>query len=596
MQKVKWIFFAYLAVVVLIAAGIAVSFTITPARDYYTNYTSYGSNIKTLDPAEIDDVESSNVAGNIFECLYNYEYGKEPYTLTPELAESLPVTSPDGKSITIHLKKGIHFYDPAKAVWSDGVGPEAKAADVVYSWKRVCDFHLGVTANYAAIFQGKIQGIDDWYNYTQSCAKLQDINWDKPVSGLQAIDDHTLRIQLIEPYPQLRYNMAHLPTAVVSRAAVEFYKDKFNKHPVGTGPYMLTEQLPEQRIVLEANPIYRGGPTVEAGQSLPESVRLPHVKRVEWTYYDEDLPRWFVFLEGFLDANGIPKDAFSQAIKVDSSDLTDQMKRDGIQLVKAPEPEVLYTGFNMLDPIVGKNKPLRQAISMAFDRKTFIDIYLNGRGIPANGPIPPGFPTYRADLVNPYTQFNLRAAQEKMAEAERINGGPIPALTLLLGGTDTATRQMAEFFVTQMHQIGLTIKPQYTTWARFQEMVDAKQAQMFQLGWVADYPDEQTFWQLFYGKNAGSGGVNAVNYSNPEFDALYEKSSVMDPSPQRDEIYRRMQAIVMEDCPWLFNFYPVGYSLYHGWVKNLKVMDYGHGMRAHAEIDFAERARWLKSH
>jgi oligopeptide transport system substrate-binding protein len=595
MHNVKWIFFGYLALVALIAAGIGVSFSFTPSRDPYTAYTSYSANIKTLDPAEIDDTESDAVAGCVFECLYNYEYGKEPYTLIPELARSLPETSADGHTITIHLKPGIHFYDPEKQLWKDGIGPEIKAADIVYSWKRVCNFQLGVTANYSAIFQGKIVGIDDWYNYTQSCKGPDDIDWDKPVAGLTAVDNYTLQIQLVDPDPQLRYQIAQSPTAAVCRQVVEFYKDKFKLHPVGSGPYIITQNLPEQRIIMETNPTYRGGLQAMPGQPVADADRLPVIKRVQWTYYDEDLPRWFIFRQGLLDANGIPKDTFNQAIRP-GGDLTDQMKRDGIQLIKVPAPEVFYTGFNMLDPVVGKNKPLRQAISMGFDRKTFIDIYLNGRGQPAIGPIPPGFPTFDSSLVNPYTRFDVAGAKAKLQEAQQINGGPIPPLNLLIGSTDTAARQDAEFFASQMAQIGLTIKTQYTTWARFQEMVDSKQAQIFDLGWVADYPDEQTFWQLFYSKNAGVGGVNAVNYSNPQFDALYEKSSVMNPGPERDALYRQMQAIVMEDCPWSFNFYPVGYELLHGWVKDFKVMDYGHGMRAHTRIDFAEREQWLKSH
>jgi ABC-type transport system substrate-binding protein len=250
----------------------------------------------------------------------------------------------------------------------------------------------------------------------------------------------------------------------------------------------------------------------------------------------------------------------------------------------------------MQDPIIGKNKPLRQAMSMAFDRDKYIQIYLNGRGVPAQGPIPPGFPTYDPNFVNPYSAFNLDAARAKLKEAESINGGPIPELTLTQGDTSTEAREDSEYFETQMAQIGLKIHLEYNTWARFQELVDAKQLQMFGFGWVADYPDEQTFWQLFYSKNAGPGGMNSTNYSNPEFDKLYEQSMVMDPSPRRDAIYKKMQAIVVEDATWLFQFHPVSYTLYHDWVKNLSVMDYGEGLRAYGKIDFAERASWLKQH
>ena len=596
MRKVKWVFFAYLALCLLVIAGIGVSFAVTRTRDPATNYTSYAVNIKSLDPAEIGDEGSSDMAGNVFECLYNYRYGRQPYALEPELADGDYSTTPDGKTATIHLKRGVHFYDPDHAVFPGGVGPEVTAADFIYSWKRVCNFHLGMTGNYSQMFQGHVAGIDDWFAYTQSCKSPADVDWDRPVEGLTAVDRYTLRVRLVDPFPQFAFNLAMMPTAVVCRAVVERYGDHFKNHPVGTGPYVLAQNLPEQQIVLVANPVYRGGPTVESGTPLSDADRLPHVRRVQFNYFAEDLPRWFIFLQGGLDANGIPKDTFNQAIHIGSGDLTDDMKRQGIDLIKAALPEVSYTGFNMADPVVGRNKPLRQAMSMAYDRQQFIDLYLNGRGQVANGPIPPGFPTYDGHRVDPYTVFDVAGARAKVAEAERVNGGPIPPLHMLFGNTDTATTQEADFFVSQMRRVGLTVQPEYTTWPRFLERVDSKQAQIFDLGWVADYPDEQDFWQLFYGKFAGPGGLNSCNYANPAFDALYEQSSVMPRGPERDALYKRMQDMVVEDCPWMFKFYPLGYSLYHGWEKDVKVMDYAHGQRAYLSIDFAERARWLKGH
>jgi ABC-type transport system substrate-binding protein len=253
----------------------------------------------------------------------------------------------------------------------------------------------------------------------------------------------------------------------------------------------------------------------------------------------------------------------------------------------------------MQDPIVGKNKPLRQAMSMAYDREKYIKIYVNGRGTPANGPIPPGFPTYDPNRVDPYTQFNLAAAREKMKEAEAINGGPIPELTLLIGGTETLMRQNAEYFVSQMAQIGVKVRFQLNTWARFQEMVDDKQAQLFGLGWDADYPDEQTFLHLFYSKNAGRGGDNAVNYINPAYDKLYEEASVMERSPKRDELYRKMEEIVNEDCPWLYEFYPIAYGLRYDWIHGAKPMEYGNGQRMswmYLSIDAKARAEWFRTH
>ncbi|MGH7897643.1 MAG: ABC transporter substrate-binding protein, partial [Candidatus Binatia bacterium] len=227
--------------------------------------------------------------------------------------------------------------------------------------------------------------------------------------------------------------------------------------------------------------------------------------------------------------------------------------------------------------------------SMAFDREQFIELFLNGRGQPAIGPIPPGFPTYDPAATNPHARFDLAAARAKLAEAERANGGAIPPLTLLMPGTDTSARQMAEYMKKQMARLGLGLNVEYRTWARFQEMIDLKQAQFYSLGWMADYPDEQTFLQLFWSKNEAPG-PNSANYANPEYDALYERAMTMNPGAERDDLYRQMQRIVMEDVPWLLSFYPVSYTLYYDWVEGLVSNEYAHGARKFLDLRLEQRA------
>jgi oligopeptide transport system substrate-binding protein len=605
MRKVKWIFFAYMALVALIIAGIGMSFVVLPDRDPYTLFSTYGSNIRSLDPAKISDVPASQIGGYVFECLYNYDYYKRPYTLVPELAEALPQITDDGKTFTIKIKRGIHYFDPSGGIltWepvkdASGKmigrrGPEVKAQDFIYSWKRICDFNLD-SQNYSAIFQGKVVGVDDWWKYTKDTPK-EKIDWNKPVEGMQAIGDDTIVIKLIDPFPQLSYNLAHLPTATVSREAVEAYGDNFKYTPVGTGPYMLAEYRPDERIVFEANPIYRGGSQLQAENNVSPTERLPHVKRVRLDYFEEDLPAWALFTQALVDVSGIPKDTFSMAIDNRTSDLTPAMRDKGIKLNKSIDPTCFFFVFNMTDPIVGKNKPLRQAMSMAFSRKEYIDLMMNGRGIPMKGPIPPEFPTYDEHDVNPYCEFNLEAARAKVKEAERINGGPLPEITFLLGGTDTTFRQQAELLKAQMAEVGIRIKPDYRTWARFLEVVDSKQAQFFGLGWQADYPDEQTFLQLFYSKNA-SPGPNSSNYSNPKYDAIYEKAIRMPASPERLKLYKELIAMVQEDCPVIFNCAVVRYSLYYDWVGNVVPTEYAHGVTAYRTLDVEKRLQYQRKH
>jgi ABC-type transport system substrate-binding protein len=606
MRKVKWLFFAYLAVVALVLIGIGVSFAVVPPRDPTTLYATYYSNIRALDPPRISDVPGSEVAGFAFETLYNYDYYKRPITLIPELAESMPETSEDGRTVTIKIKPDVHFFDPWGGIpsWEPVTdergavvgrkGPALTAQDFVYSWKRMCSFHLD-SQWYATMFEGKVVGVEEFRKYTQSCRDEKSVDYNKPVEGFSAPDPHTIVIKLRDPFPQLIYNLAHLPAAPVSREAVAAYGDDLKFKPVATGPYYLAEYRPEERIVFQANPIYRGAPDAPGINSVPPNERLPYIKRVRLDYFEEELPAWALFQQSLTDASPIPRDSFTVAIDPSSRNLRQSQRDKGIVLIKGVDPTVFFFGFNMTDPIVGKNKPLRQAMSMAFNREEYIDLMLNGRGIPAKGPIPPEFPTYDPNAKNPYTEFNLPAAREKLREAERVNGGPIPEIVMVMGDTSTSSRQAAELFQSHMKALGLKMRVEYTSWARFLEMVDSKQAQFFSLGWQADYPDEQTFFQLFYSKNAAPG-PNSSNYHNPAYDELYEKSIRLGPSPERDALYRQMAAMVQEDCPVLFNCVRINYRLFYDWVSNVIPNEYRHGNRAYHKLDIAKRRQYFKTH
>jgi len=605
MHKVKWIFFGYLALVAAVIAAIAGATAFgpkasapDPGRDQDTLYSVYASNVRWLDAAVISDTTSSAIAGQVYETLFNYDWAARPYKLIPELAVGLPEVSPDGKTVTIRIKPGVRFVDPLGEIkgWERIPGSKATAGpaitveDFFYAWKRVSSFHTA-SQNYPHMFEGKFEGVEEWFEYTKGTPKDQ-VDWSRPVKGWERVDAHTMRLHLTRPDPQLRYNLAHLPTAPVAREAVEQLKDRFQFRAIGSGPYVIAEYKPEERITYERNPIYRGHPTAAVGEAVAPGRRIPKIKRVQLDYVEEDLNAWAWFQQRKIDVSGIPKDAFALAIDMRSRELSETMRREGVGLLKAGDPTVFFFGFNMDDPVVGKNKALRQAMSMAFDRERFIDLMLNGRGVAMKGIAPPGFPTYDAKRKNPYAEYDLGAARERMKEAVRAHGGPIPPITLLLPGSDTTFRQMGELMTQMMKQVGIRLKVDYVTWARFQELVDGKQAQFFALGWQADYPDEQTFFQLLYSKNE-SPGPNASNYKNPRFDALYERSITMEPGPERDTLYREMEGLALEDVPWVLNYSPIRFTLYYDWVKGLNPNEYIHGARAYVDLDTALRRERL---
>ena len=371
-------------------------------------------------------------------------------------------------------------------------------------------------------------------------------------------------------------------------------------HPVGTGPFILEGDYRSNRFSMVRNNNYRevkypdrASPELEAMGLLKDAGRqLPFIDRIEWSIIEESQPHWLAFMAGEFDAAGIPKDNFDQVI-TSKKGLTAEMKEKGISLIKVEDPSIFYYGFNMNDPVVGENKKLRQAMSMAFDRETYIDTFLNGRGSIPVGPIPPMIPGYRPEKENPYTRYDLDAARKLLAEAAKINGGPIPTLKLALPGNDTTARQMGEFFRIQMQRLGLEVEVDYMTWPKFQDATKTRSHQLFALGWVADYPDAQNFLLLFYGPN-GAPGPNSCNYMNPEFDAFYEKAVALPDLEDRLPLYNRMEDIVIEDCPWLLSTYRVVYALYYDWLENYYPNDFIYGTARFQKVDMELRERMLR--
>ena len=560
-----------------------------PADGQLTTYGAISSKVRGMDPMDIGDTTSSAMASNIFDCLYQYHYLKRPYVLVPSLAAEMPTVSEDGLTYTIKLRDDVYFQDDKCFTETDGKGRKLVAEDIVYSWKRIADIK-NVSKNWW-IFDGRIKGFDDFREYTKTVKDKKDVDYSKPVEGLVAVDDHTLEVTLVKPWPQVIYMMSHLPTAAVPREAVEYYGEEFINHPVGTGAYRLKEWRHGSKIVLERNPTYReefypseGEPGDEAKGLLADAGKpMPLIDRVEISVIEEDQPLWLKFVGGELDIGGIPKDNFDTAISP-NRELTPELQAKGIVLEIYDDPATFWYGLNMEDPVVGKNLPLRQAMNLAIDRKEYLKLFMNNRGTPAQGILPPMLAGYDPDINSPYTVYDPDLAREKVKEAEKVHGGPLPTIVLSMGGTGSTDRQQGEWLKRAFEKVGIKLEVDYMDWPSAQEKVKTKSAQMYAMGWVADIPDAENFMQLFYGPNE-SPGPNNMNYKNPEADKLYERLSVMEDSAERNEIIRQMQQTVVDDLPCVLTVHRVVFLLHYDWLHNYKPHVFGYGLGKYRNVD-----------
>lgn len=554
--------------------------------------------VKTFDPADVGDVSSHAVANEIFECLYHYHYLKRPFELEPQLAEDLPQVSEDGLTYTIKIKKGILFADDE--CFPGSKGRQLKANDFIYAWKRLAN--VKTRSKMWWIFDGKIAGLDEFREYSKTAGKGE-VDYDRCIEGLQAPDDHTLVIRLTKLWPQLGLMLAYLPTAPMAKEAVDYYGKDIVSKPVGTGPFKLTvwnrgsyvEMVRNENFRDEYYPSEGEEGDAEKGLLADAGKKIPFVDKITWRIIEEDQPRWLIFLRGSTDLMAIPKDNFGQAISF-GQELTEEMKKKNITLQTYQEPCTFWLSFNMEDPVLAANKPLRHAISCAIDRERFIKLFWNGRGKNAYGFIPPNMAGFDPELKDiSKREFNPDKARKLIKEAEKLYGGKLPSFRIAMSGTSTTHRQYGQFFEKYLENIGLDIEIECFDWPTYLEKLRKKDLQISFSGWIADYPDTENFLQVYYSKNRP--WPNSTNYNSPAFDAIYKKASVMEDCPERTQLYRKAEKIVVEDAPCAFVFHRVGYVMIHGWICNFKADEYkpdafGYGLSKYIRIDTAKRAAY----
>lgn len=452
-----------------------------------------------------------------------------------------------------------------------------------------------------------------------------------PLEGVEVLDAHHFRIRLKGKYPQFRFWLAMPFFAPMPWEADAFYSQpglverniSLDWFPVGSGPYRLMENNPNRRMVLARNTHFHAelfpaeGEPGDAAEGLLADAgrRLPLIDQVIFVLEKETIPYWSKFLQGYYDASGLASDNFDQAIQfsgVGNAEVTPEMRARGIQLQTAVTASILYLGFNMLDPVVGgldeKTAKLRRAISLAIDEEEYIAIFMNGRGIPAQGVLPPGLFGYEEgpaginrrlyDWVEGQARRkDIGVARRWLAEAG-YPGGMDPAtgkpLVLFLDTTATGVDDKAtlNWYRKQLAKLGIQLVIRATDYNQFQQKMANGNAQLFRWGWNADYPDPENFFFLLFGENAkvGKGGENAANYRNPEFDRLFLRMRNLADGPERLELIRRMQEIVRQDSPWVFGVHPKNFSLRHDWYRNYKPNLMANNALKYLRIDAAARA------
>ncbi len=530
---------------------------------------SLSGDISTLDPANCYDQICYMPVAQVYETLYEFEYHKRPYTLRPLLAEGLPAVSQNRLKYTFKIKKGIKYHKSEFLA----EGREVKAQDIVNQIKRLA-FH-GTRSQGWWIFDEKIKGINDWRNKVQTDLNLF---FKEDISGVSAPDDHTLVIELIRPYPQILYAMAMTFTSPVPEEAIKASNNDLSRSNVGTGPYFITRYNPTQEVILKQNKHYQTStyPTQgdryahENKQLKDAGAKLPFVSNVRFVVIKEAQTDWLNFMKKKIDIVNLTKDHFPMALTMEGK-LRPEISEQNIKLFAAPTLTYWWLSFNMKDPIIGKNLNLRKAIAYGINNDKYIALFTYNIAQEANSIYPPGVAGYSPSTDLPY-KYDLNLAKDYLKKAGYPDGKGLPVLKYDVRGTDTRKRQMGEFVQQELRNLGIEVEVRVNTFPAFLEKSRNGELQFWQGGWILDYPDAENVLQLLTTANLPPG-PNSSQYSNPEFDDLFNQLREMEDGEKKFALMKEMENIVNRDLPWAMQYYSRNYILYHNYLKNYRYSD-----------------------
>jgi ABC-type transport system substrate-binding protein len=380
---------------------------------------------------------------------------------------------------------------------------------------------------------------------------------------------------------------------------------------------------------MKRNPNYRGEPypcegapgDKEAGLLDDCGKRTPFIDGIEFAVEKEPVPRRGKFRQGFYDVEVFERTDTGMDYLVgmqDSEEVRKEYLEKGFRLNRGADVNSYFIAFNMLDPVVGdsdspaqkaRNRKLRQALSIAVDWDEYSKIFPEYAGSEAHGPLPPGIFGSREETpegMNPVThqRVNGKLVRRSIADAKRLlveagypngrdaaTGKPLVLNYDFYAAPTPDTKPQIDWVVRQFAKIDVQLEVRATDNNQFQDKVRKGKYQVFWLGWNADYPDAENFLFLLTTKAGKTkyDGENTSNYSNAEYDRLFDLMKVQPDGPVKQKLIDQLVDIAREDAPWTMGFFPYASAAVQHWVYNSKPAILMRDQARYLRIDAAER-------
>ncbi len=519
----------------------------------------------SLDPVKVHDLYSRTLTPHIFEALFQYDPLARPVKIKPLTAAGEALGSDGFRTWTVEVRPGILFADdPAFR----GRKRELVAQDYVYSLKRFAD-----PSNKSPVWSGleneNYLGLNELRQ--QALENKKPFDYDREIEGVRALDRYTLQFKVRDPRPRFAEGLAASDLfGAVAREVVEFYGDKLDAHPVGTGPFQLVQWRRSSFIAFERNPGYRerhydAEPAADdaEGQALLarfKGRRLPMVDRVEISVIEQEQPRWLSFLNG--EADFIERVGFEFVpIAMPNGKLAPNLAKRGIRAYRQIEPGTTFMFFNMENPIVGgytaDKIALRRAIGLGLDLPREIRLLRNGQAVPAQSPIIPytsGFdPKFKSEFSE-YDPARANALLDLYGYRDRDGDGlrelpdGSPLELVIASQPDSTTRALDELTTKNLRALGLRVKLKVAQWPENLKAARAGGLMVWSLGGSAAGSDGLGALARFDSRQIG--GQNMARFRLQAFDELYTRMETMPDGAEREALFDQAKRLALAYMPY----------------------------------------------
>lgn len=490
----------------------------------------------TIDPHRASFVGEIAVILSVFEGLM----ALDPQTLepVPASAAQMPEISADGRTWKFTLREGLKFSD----------GTPLVAADFARGFTRTCD--PATRGDYAFVLY-IVEGCQAWNEMDPTTATPTELEAARAALGISVLSDMELEFRLIEPAPYFAYIAYMWVGMPVKQESLDQGGSRWTEPAtyIGNGPFKLVEWKHNDKFVFERN----------------ENFRLP-VKLKRWTrlMINEGAVAFAAYRNNQLDLVGVA----AEDLRTVESD-----PELSSQVVDGPDSCTFYISFNLNKPPFDDPK-VRLAFAKSIDRQSWIDD-IQKIGAPADGGfIPPGIPGH--DPADDVQAFDVEAAKQLLAESRYANSPELANIRLTYAASAREATRI-QFFQQQWRaNLGIEVIPDPVDSTAYTQLVKsaATAPQLFDLGWCADFPDQQnwhtTVWISGAGISAGRTG-----YDNPEFDSLVRRADQEPDTATRDQMYLEAGRMLSNDAPAAWVFYSATKFLLKPWVKGLHVTPLG---------------------